>query len=208
MSAFPSSFPKPFTGIRSAAGVAFSTTPSRDPFARPSASPAPGPGTSRPEDLFRERIPKPFPFVDTSPGNLDFGEALPDLMAKSLYMRRSPLISAFFSAGNLDRVQKSIVDKVLELTTYQIGRQSDDAVLIVMRAIFADHATNNPRDVDAEVARLNAGVLSAVIDNVISGISARLAYLRDASRMRTPIDRGAATSIKGLHGTGSLFRPI
>lgn len=208
MSAFPSSFPKPFTGIRSASGTSVSSAPPRDPFERPSASPSPVPGTLRPEDLFRERIPKPFPFVDRSPGNVSFSEDLPDLMAKSLHMNRSPLISAYFSNANLDRVQRSIVDKVLELTKFQIGRQSDDEVLIVMRAVFADRATNNPRDVNAEVARLNAGVLAAVLDNVISGISARLAYLRDASRMRTPIDRGAATSTKGLLTTASLFRPI
>jgi hypothetical protein len=162
----------------------------------------------RPEDVFRGKIAKPFPFVDRSPGNLNFREDVADLMAKSLYVNKSPLIAAYFSKANLDRVQAGIVNKVFELTKYQIGRQSDDEVLIVMRAIFADHATNNPRDVAAEVDRLNRGVLAAVIDNVISGISARLAYLRDASRMRTPIDRGAATSIKGTLTTTSLFRPI
>jgi hypothetical protein len=154
------------------------------------------------------KIPKPFPFVDRSPGNINFSQDTADLMAKSLYMNKTPLITAYFSKANLDAVQASIVNKVRELTKYQIGRQSDDEVLIVMRAVFADHATHNPRDVVAEVSRLNRGVLAAIIDNVISGISARLAYLRDSSRMRTPIDRGAATSTKGTFTTKSLFRPF
>lgn len=129
-------------------------------------------------------------------------------MAKTLYMAKTPLIEAFFSTQNLDRVQAMLVAEVKRLTKLQISRQSDEEVLIVMRAIFADHATHNPRDLGAEVERLNRGVIGATIDGVISGITARLAYIRDASRMRTPIDRGAATSTKGLLTTASLFKPM
>jgi hypothetical protein len=191
--------PAPFTGIRSASG---------DPFGNPASS-APSHATQKPrlDDVYRN-VARPFALVDDSPGNVSFSEDLAERMAKSLYMNPSALIRAFFSKGNLDVVQRALASEVFRLTGFKIARQSDDSILVVMRAIFADHAINQPRDVGAEVARLNRGTVSAVTDNVISNITAHLAYLRDASRMRTPMERGAATSTKGLHTTLPLFRPI
>lgn len=206
MSSAPSRVPVPFRGIRGASGTAFGRA--ADPFARPTASPSSGADASRLDDAFRANFGKPFPFTNTRPGNLAFGEDLAERMAKTLYLAKTPLIEAFFSTRNLDRVQAMLVAEVKRLTKLQISRQSDQEVLIVMRAIFADHATHNPRDLGAEVERLNRGVIGATIDGVISGITARLAYIRDASRMRTPIDRGAATSTKGLLTTASLFKPL
>ena len=191
--------PKPFTGIRSASG---------DPFGIPASS-APGFETQKPriDDVYRN-VARPFALIDNSPGNVAFAEDLAERMAKSLYMNPTPLIRAFFSRGNLDAVQSALATKVYGLTGFKIARQSDDSVLTVMRAIFADHANHQAKNVQAEVLRLDNGSVAAMLDGVISNITAHLAYLRDASRMRTPMERGAATSTKGLHTTLPLFRPI
>jgi hypothetical protein len=159
------------------------------------------------DDVYRN-VARPFALVDDSPGNVAFAEDVAERMAKSLYMDPTPLIRAFFSRSNLDAVQRALISEVHRLTGFKIARQSDDSVLVVMRAIFADHANHQARNVEAEVTRLDRGTVAAVTDNVISNMTAHLAYLRDASRMRTPMERGAATSTKGLHTTLPLFRPI
>lgn len=191
--------PKPFTGIRSASG---------DPFGLPTSSAPYAPVSKAPLDAVYRNVARPFATVDSSRGNVSFREDLAERMAKSLYMNVTPLIREYFSEKNLDAVQAALASEVKRLTGFKIDRQSDDSMLIVMRAIFADHAIHQPKNVGAEVARLDRGVISAVIDGVISNITAHLAYLRDASRMRTPMERGAATSTKGLNTTVPLFRPI
>ncbi len=192
--------PVPYSGERAASGRPFSSPAIRAaPFSIPASS----------LDPVCNQYAQPFPFADRSPGNVPFRERLSTRMAKTLDMRAdSPLMRAFFSEDNLDAVQDALRDAVKRLTGFVIDRQSDDQLLIVMRAIFADHAQNSPRDVAAEVKRLDHGVVTTVLDQVISGITSYLAYLRDASRMRTPIARGAATSIKGLTTTLPLFRPL
>jgi hypothetical protein len=191
--------PKPFEGIRAASG---------DPFGHPRSS-APRYETKKPQldDVYRNNA-RPFRLIDNSPGNVTFSEDLAERMAKSLYMNPSALIRAFFSRENLEVVQKSLAHEVYRLTGFRIERQADETILTVMRAIFADHGINQPRDVANEVLRLNRGTVAAITDNVISNITAHLSYLRDASRLRTPMERGAATSTKGVKTTLPLFRPI
>ena len=194
--------PVPVTGERGASG---------DPFSAPASSRAPyetrAPGTLDPVCNMQS---KPFRlFEEAAPGsNLGFRETQESTMSKTAGILESPLTKAYFSRDNLDVVQRTLAGEVARLTGFRIDRQDDTQMLIVMRGIFLDHAKNAPRDVAAEVRRLNAGVVSTLIDQVVSGITARLSYLRDASRMRTPIPRGSATSIKGLSTTLPLFRPI
>ena len=193
--------PVPFTGVRGASGT---------PFSAPASSRAPfetrEPGSLDPAC---NMYSKPFRlFEDSAPGsNLEFRETQESTMSKTAGILETPLTKSYFSRANLDLVQRTLADEVARLTGFRIDRQDDTQMLIVMRGIFLDHAKNVPRDVSAEVRRLNAGVVSALIDPVISGITARLSYMRDASRMRTPIPRGSATSIKGIAPL-QLFRPI
>ena len=194
--------PQPFTGERAASASPFSSpAPTRSPFA------APVPGTL---DPVCNVYAKPFRLFEEAAGgsNMDFRSTQESTMAKTVGILESPLTRAYFSRSNLDVVQRSLSDTVAKLTGYRIDRQDDTQLLIVMRAMFLDHAVNNPRNLQSEVARLNGGVVSTLLDQVISGMTAHLAYLRDASRMRTPIPRGAATSIKGLTTTLPLFRGI
>ena len=193
--------PVPFAGTRGASG---------DPFSAPASSRPPFETRSPAAlDPVCNMYSKPFRlFEEAAPGsNLEFRETQESTMSKTAGILESPLTKAYFSRSNLDLVQRTLADEVARLTGFRIDRQDDTQMLIVMRALYLDHAKNAPRDVQAEVRRLNAGVVSSLIDQVISGITARLSYLRDASRMRTPIPRGSATSIKGIAPL-QLFRPI
>jgi len=209
--------PRPLEGVRAASGQPGGAR-FADPFGLPlpSASPSPLPSSKpgaafappvRMDEVYGQRA-RPFPLIDNRRGNVNFQESLAERMAKTLQVAASPLVRAFFSEQNLETVQRLLRDAVRSKTGFAIDRQSDEQLLIVMRAVFADRAANVPRDVPAEVRRLNEAVISTLFNGVVSNMTAHLAYLRDASRLRTPIERGAATSIKGLRTTASLFRPL
>ena len=111
----------------------------------------------------------------------------------------SPLSSAFFSQENVNTIQISLRDRVRCKTGYTIGRQADDTLLIIMRAIYALHAQNpmTASDVAKEVQRINELVLQDIVPMAAGNLASYLGYLRDASTMATPIARGINTSRKG-----------
>lgn len=124
---------------------------------------------------------------------------------RSLNQPRTPLVEAFFRVENLDVLQNRLRATIQKQTGYAIDRQSDDHLTVIMRKVYAEYATNTSTNIDAEVRRLNDMVLSIVVPMVASGISAQLAYLKDASSLPEPLPRGTQTSIKGTK-TFELFR--
>lgn len=116
----------------------------------------------------------------------------------SVHQCESPLAEAFFSPVNLTAIQNLLRVVIQQKTGYTIGRQSDEQVAIVMRAMYTLHAAHaNPDGIEAEVRRLNAIVLSELAPIVGSNIAAYLGYLRDASTLPDPLPRGVNSSIKG-----------
>lgn len=118
-------------------------------------------------------------------------------MLKSLNQRNSPLGDAFFSQDNQELLQRMLREAVRRKTGYLIDRQSPEELMIVMRSVYAGEANNRPMSLQDEVRRLNYLVVSECLTVVSSSLAAYLAYLRDASRIKTPIPRGVNTSIKG-----------
>jgi hypothetical protein len=110
--------------------------------------------------------------------------------------------TAFFSQGNVDAIQRQLRDVIRTRMGYVIDRQPDEHLLIIMRYVYMNESRNTGGD--AEVRRLNQLVLKEVVPQVASGVLQYLAYLRDASRLPTPIPRAQATSIKGTY-TPQLF---
>ena len=188
----------PWVGTRSASAQAFGD--------RPIASQAVGTYRGKLDPIMNTAA-RPFRTVDASIGNLPFRETPEATLTKSLHLAPTPLMNAFFSSTNLDAMQKLLAGEVKRRTGFAIGRQSDDDLLIIMRAMYADHAMHAPRSVPGEVARLNRIVLNRIIDQVISAMTAYLAYLRDASRPREPLPIGVATSLKGTRSF-ELFRRV
>ena len=117
----------------------------------------------------------------------------------SLGQCTSPLSSAFFSQENVNAIQVALRDRVKCKTGYTIGHQSDDTLLIIMRAIYALHATNptTAEGVASEVRRINELVLADIVPMAAGNLAAYLGYLKDASTLATPIARGVNTSRKG-----------
>ena len=124
---------------------------------------------------------------------------------RSLNQPRTPLAEAFFRVENIDVIQNRLRATIQRQTGYAIDRQSDTHLTIIMRKVYAEHASNSAQGLDAEVRRLNDVVLRVAVPMVASGVAAYLAYLKDASRLPEPLPRGIQTSVKGTR-QHELFR--
>jgi hypothetical protein len=128
-------------------------------------------------------------------------------MMRSMHLQPTRLSEAFFSAVNIEAIQLQIRKLVKKRTGYTVDRQSDEALLAIMRHVYVRDAANLAADVKAEVARLNAKVVAEAAPMVASGVAQYLAYIRDASQLPDPLPRAQQTSVKGSK-TSNLFRPL
>ena len=119
----------------------------------------------------------------------------------------TPLHDAFFGRTNIDRIKMKLRDSIRDQLGYVIDwrSQSDQDLVVVMRYVYVQHGANVGGA--AEVRRLNNLVLKEIVPQVASGVLQHLAYLRDASQLPTPLDRGIASSVKGTMTT-ELFRGL
>lgn len=136
--------------------------------------------------------------------NSDANELGPELL-RSVHQCDNDLARAFFSSSNIATIQRDLKKIIFRKTGYTIGKQSDEQIGIVMRAMYVLHARHGTLNVPSEVQRLNAIVLSELVPQVGTGISQYLGYVRDASRLPAPMDRAKNMSIKGRN-TLELFK--
>lgn len=114
-------------------------------------------------------------------------------------VQRSPsaISNAFFSNQNLQFIQNELRRTLFEKTGYKVVEQSPEAVLTHMRNQFLLNGPYAPEDVPAELARLNTAVLSIIVPQAATALSQYLGYLRDASTLAPPLERGENTSVRG-----------
>lgn len=175
------------------------------PVAGLTAAAGPRPVLSADRGLY-DKVSEPFPvhatpMASTAPRL----ESLITAMTRSMHLQPSALSNAFFSSANLNVVQNMVRDAVKRRTGYSVDRQSDDALLSVMRHVYMREGSNmNPKK---ELPRLNAAVVAEAAPIVASGLAQFLSYVRDASQLPSPLARAQQTSIKG-NKTTDLFRPL
>lgn len=140
-----------------------------------------------------DRSELPFPMYERE-------ESVPvvfESVINSLRVQMTPLNRAFFSKKNLDRIQARLRQVIQQKLGYGISRQSDDQLLIIMRAVYMQHGDHLPDSVGAELARLNDIVVAESAPIIAANVRAYLVYLEDASRIPPPLERSVNTSIKG-----------
>lgn len=132
----------------------------------------------------------------------DQGRVIPNqasFMQGSLQRSPSPISNAFFSNQNLQHIQNELRRTLFEQTGYKVVEQSPEAVLTHMRNQFllnGPYALEEER-VSGELDRLNTAVLSVIVPQAATALSQYLGYLRDASTLATPLERGENTSVRG-----------
>ena len=126
---------------------------------------------------------------------------------KTLHFKPSPLSTTFFGTRNVDVIQLAIHDRVHAATNHRISRQSDEQLLILMRYIYVEYASNAAvnTDIGKEIAHLNTLVVQHAVPDIIANLAQYMTYLQNASRLPSPIPRGEQTSMRGTKTT-SMFR--
>lgn len=148
---------------------------------------------------------KDYKLIDENPCNNNIAN---DIL-KNVW-ETNPLGQAFFSKENLDHLQDLIIKIIYQRSGGQwvISRQSDNELLVIMRAIFLEKAQFIPHSVIEETADLNKQVLITAVPRIASKIEQHLGFMRDKGAAYKPFTRGELASNKGTkttRGYSSLF---
>lgn len=103
----------------------------------------------------------------------------------------------FFSQQNVDILQQGIRYSVYKKTNRTIDNQDERELRVIMRSIYLQYSRNLPTNVLEQVKELNSRVLDGVIPKIVIEMNQYSTYLRDASSLPVPLDRGESTSSAG-----------
>lgn len=117
----------------------------------------------------------------------------------------TPLNAVFFSPSNIDRLQSAIHSQVYAMSggKYDIGRQSDDELRIVMRSYYLMYARNDPANVAGELEELNSRVVGYCAGKIYSEVDFHMFYRKDLEEFAPAIANPVNTQVYGTR-TGEL----
>ena len=101
----------------------------------------------------------------------------------------SSLSKAYFSQNNIQIVQNGIRAGVYKKSNgqYIVSPQDCDALKIIMRSVFLQHAVNLEQDIQGQIYSLNKIVLDYCIHHVYSEAQGYMKYLHDVSTLAVPL---------------------
>ena len=113
---------------------------------------------------------------------------------------RTPLSDLFFSKQNMDILQLGMRNMILNKTNgaYNIGKQNETELKIIMRAMFIQHAkyrTDIP--VNVQIQEINREVLNFAVPRIISSLNMKRKYLQDIQQLPMPLEHAKSMSTKG-----------
>ena len=101
----------------------------------------------------------------------------------------TPLSRAYFSRENIQIIQNGIRAGVYNKSNqqYVVAPQDCDALKVIMRSVFLQHAANQPHDIATQIEELNKIVLDYCIFHVYSEAQSYMKYLNDVSSLPVPL---------------------
>ena len=111
----------------------------------------------------------------------------------------TPLSQAYFGKKNIDKIQQQIIDEVRirSANEYNIGRQSDLQLQIIMRSIYLSYSKNNNNNIQNQIDDLNSMVVEDCIKKILPEIKQYLHYRKDISQHRDIISHPVNISSAG-----------
>ena len=111
----------------------------------------------------------------------------------------TPLTSVFFSQDNIESLQTQIHDQVMAMSggKYDIGRQSDDDLRLVMRSYYLMFGRNDPTKVSSELAELNGRVVGYCSGKIYSEVEFHMFYRKDLEEFAPAIANPVNTQVYG-----------
>jgi hypothetical protein len=115
-------------------------------------------------------------------------------------MNCTDVSSIFFSDNNVNLLQTGIYNKILNISAgkYNIGRQSDTDLKIIMRSIYFQYGKNAPNNIKEQVLELNTRVIDWCVPEILANIKQSDKYIMDISTLPIPLDRSILPTQKGL----------
>ena len=107
----------------------------------------------------------------------------------------TPLSQQYFSSSNINLVQNNIIQEV-RLRGFDIGRQDDLQVQIIMRSIFLSFSKNLYQNIEQQISKLNEMVVEEAVKKIIPEINQYIKYIKDISTPRQIISHSQHISSK------------
>ena len=115
----------------------------------------------------------------------------------SINQTPNPLNTTFFCGQNIDRIQRSIRQKVRDSTGYSIDNQNADDLITIMRTVYLNNFMNGYSNVQQQVALMNQRVVETCVPQIYTGLSQYIGYVKDISSNPVPLDLPKNESIYG-----------
>jgi len=106
------------------------------------------------------------------------------------HFEQSLLSKSFFSADNIDILQKSIILGVYKKSNglYEIGYQDQDVLKTIMRAMYLQHSKNQCNNITSQIHELNAYVVNYSVPQIYNEATSYIKYKSHVSNIANPID--------------------
>jgi len=126
----------------------------------------------------------------------------------STIQEMTPLSQAYFSKKNIDKLQQQIITEVrIKNNDYNIGRQSDLQLQIIMRSLFLSYSKNNNNNIQKQIDDLNSMVVEDCVNKIIPEIKQYLHYRKEITQPIQIRENSVNDSSKGnkqLRGDNQL----
>ena len=121
-------------------------------------------------------------------------------------LTRSPLSDTFFSKDNMQRLQNMLRYQVYVSSggEYQIGEQSSNELLVIMRAVYLQYAKHLPTGIPQQISELNRQVIEYILPKIMSEIKQYIFYIQDIQKLPTQIELPKNLSVKGTRTLASV----
>tara|TARA_A100001015_G_C14889939_1_gene671988 strand:- start:412 stop:837 length:426 start_codon:yes stop_codon:yes gene_type:complete len=123
-----------------------------------------------------------------------------DVIAIEGISERTIMSDIFLSEKNINLIQLKIINIINSKYKYKISKQSKNELIIIMRSVYLNNATNNylnKQDIRNELNKLNDLVISYCIKNIVNNIKSHELYLKKINNDLIPINLPTSTNIKG-----------
>ena len=100
------------------------------------------------------------------------------------FQELTPLSKKFFCKENLDKIQKTIQERIFIHHKYRIGRQNDTQLNIIKRSIYLQFSKNLNQNIDQQIRKLNEMVVNEALKSILPNIKQYLHYIKDISQDR------------------------
>ena len=107
------------------------------------------------------------------------------------------LSKVYFSSENMKILQNGIRAGVYAISKnqYLIGEQDYDALKIIMRSVYLQHASHKTNNITEQVEQLNKIVINYCVQQIYGEAQGYLKYVDDASTLVVPMSHPVMTNV-------------